>query len=672
MMNFTNATSVRRSIATRLLRIVFSIYLVIAVGILIIHMTVEYRTQKQTISLDLKGVEGTFGQVLANGIWQMDKHALKSTIEGILEMPFIVGVEIHNDKGIDIANGGIIEHDHDGRSIACDTGVGVNLLGRVIEAKGSEENRRQHELFSYNFPLTYSRGKEATVLGRAKVFSDGSVIWERVKYSYLLLILSKVFEIAILWLLFMWAFGFVLRKPLSILAAATEKVDLDNLHEAKVDIKRSGQDELTLFESSFNSMVTNLQRSLDDRKQAELLLQTAKNEAEMANKAKSQFLANMSHEIRTPMNSIIGFCDLLNEEGLNETQKEYNEIIRTGGNNLLSLINDILDFSKIEANELGIETIDCSLGKLLDSVGSLMKLKALEKGLEFEVVEAGSLPEQIRSDPNRLQQCLINLAGNSIKFTGKGHVYINVSTEDRDDRSYIRFDVEDTGIGIPKDKQEAIFESFTQADGDTTRRYGGTGLGLTITKQLAELLGGQLTLSSQVDKGSVFSLVIPAGVDVTKQPLLNRHNNVSQTAPDRTEDERTEFSGNILVAEDAATNQVLIKLLLERLGLQVTIAEDGNQALQKVLAGQFDLIFMDMMMPNMNGYEATKAIRKEGLTIPVIALTANAMKGDDEKCLNAGCDEYLTKPLKQKELLRIIGKYLPSKEPALIDTAKSQ
>jgi len=410
-------------------------------------------------------------------------------------------------------------------------------------------------------------------------------------------------------------------------------------------------------------------RNINSRKQLEKELQEAKAQAEAASQAKSQFLANMSHEIRTQMNAILGFGELLADEDMAAEQKENVNLIRESSQNLLALINDILDFSKIEAGQLETEIVDCPLADLLDSVGSLMEPTATKKGLEFKVVEAGSLPAQIRSDPNRLQQCLINLAGNSIKFTGKGHVYINVSMEYRDDHSYIRFDVEDTGIGIAKDKQETIFESFTQADGDTTRKYGGTGLGLAITKQLAELLGGELTLSSEVGKGSVFSLAIPAGVDVTKQPLLNRHNNVSQTAPDRAEAKQPEFSGNVLVAEDESTNQVLIKLLLERLGLQVTIAEDGSQALQKVLAGQFDLIFMDMMMPNMNGYEATRAIRKEGLTIPIAALTANAMKGDDEKCINAGCDEYLTKPLKQKELLRVIGKYLPSKEPASIETA---
>ena len=400
------------------------------------------------------------------------------------------------------------------------------------------------------------------------------------------------------------------------------------------------------------------------RKQAEKKLKLSTKKAEAANEAKSQFLANMSHEIRTPMNAIIGFSDLLADEDLTTDQKQDVDLIRESGHNLLMLIDDILDFSKIEAGQLDTEIIDCSLAKLLDSVGSLMRSKATEKGLEFEVVESNDLPEQIQSDPTRLNQCLVNLVGNAIKFTEKGHVHVYVSLQEHEDKSFIRFDVEDTGIGIQKDKQETIFESFTQADGDTTRKFGGTGLGLTITKQLAELMGGELTLTSVEGKGSVFSLTIPANIDITKQPFMDRPDIASHIHPTHTKEEQPEFSGNILVAEDVPTNQVLIKSLLKRLGLQVTIAEDGNQAMQKVMTQQFDLIFMDMMMPNMNGYEATAALRKEGIATPIIALTANAMKGDDKKCFEAGCNEYLAKPLDSIELLKMIRKYLPSKEPA--------
>ena len=238
-------------------------------------------------------------------------------------------------------------------------------------------------------------------------------------------------------------------------------------------------------------------------------------EAEWANMSKSQFLANMSHEIRTPMNAVIGFGGLLADEDLTAEQRDYVQTIQKSGHDLLELINDILDLSKIEAGQLGVEIIDCELGPMLDSIETLMSVKAGKKGLEFKVSQMPGLPARMRTDPTRIRQCLINLVGNAIKFTERGYVRVNVGLQDDAGASgLIRFDVIDTGIGIADDRQQSIFESFTQADGSTTRKYGGTGLGLTITKQLAELMGGRLDLTSEVSKGSKFSLLIPAGVEV--------------------------------------------------------------------------------------------------------------------------------------------------------------
>jgi len=366
----------------------------------------------------------------------------------------------------------------------------------------------------------------------------------------------------------------------------------------------------------------------------------------------------MSHEIRTPMNAIVGFSEMLGEEELTEQQRKYVEPIKEASENLLQLINDILDFSKIEAGKLDIETVDCSLDKLLFSVESLMEQAATEKGLEFKIIRSDPLPAQIRTDPVRVRQCLFNLVSNAIKFTKEGHVYVKVSLEQENDQSYIHFDVEDTGIGIPPSKQRVIFEAFSQADGSTTRKYGGTGLGLAITRQLSDLLGGELTLRSEVGKGSVFTLIIPVGVDAQSQPLLGQEVPTARTSESATAEGPNRFYGRVLVAEDSRTNQTLIRVLLRKLGLRVTIVEDGREAVEAATHEPYDLIFMDIQMPNMNGYEATRILRTKRITTPIVALTANAMKGDSEKCISAGCDEYLTKPINRKKLLEIIRRYL--------------
>lgn len=380
-------------------------------------------------------------------------------------------------------------------------------------------------------------------------------------------------------------------------------------------------------------------------------------EAIEGGRAKSEFLANMSHEVRTPMNAIIGFSGLLAEEYLTPEQKEYVSIIQDGSDNLLGLINDILDFSKIEAGQMDIEKVECSLGKLLNSVSALMKPNADEKGLDFRVIEAGELPANIFTDPTRLRQCLINLVSNAIKFTAKGYVHIRVSLQNEKDVSYLNIRVEDSGIGIPEDRQQDIFDSFTQADRSTTRKYGGTGLGLAITKQLTGFLGGFLSVSSEEGTGSTFSLTIPTGVDVIEEPVLKR-NKVAAESETKPQIEQVSFTGSVLVAEDNKVNQKYMELMLGKLGFEVTISGDGNETIEKGLSCQYDLIFMDIEMPFKNGYEVTGILRKKGITTPIIALTANAMVGDDEKCISAGCDDYLSKPVDKKQLVDAISKYL--------------
>jgi len=399
---------------------------------------------------------------------------------------------------------------------------------------------------------------------------------------------------------------------------------------------------------------------------AEESLRLAKEQAENANRVKGDFLANMSHELRTPMNAIIGFSEMLAGGQLTADQRRDVDVIRDSSHTLLSLINDILDFSKIEAGNLTVERIECSLAQIVDSIEFMMMPKAEEKGITFAMLTDGDLPASINTDPTRLSQCLINLTSNAVKFTEEGHVHVNVSLEVTADESSIRFDVEDTGIGIPQDKQRSIFSAFTQVESSMSCRYGGTGLGLAITEQLAGLLGGNLTVTSKEGEGSVFSLVIPTGVDVGNQPLLDSQQTVDHNPQETSETRSVDtLSGSLLVAEDVEANQILIESLLTKMGLDVTLVEDGEEAVKLVLSHSFDLILMDIHMPKMNGYEATQAIRQQGHSTPIVALTANAIKGDDQKCMDAGCNDYLAKPINRKQLHKILLKYLPTKHIVL-------
>jgi CheY-like chemotaxis protein/HPt (histidine-containing phosphotransfer) domain-containing protein len=306
-----------------------------------------------------------------------------------------------------------------------------------------------------------------------------------------------------------------------------------------------------------------------------------------------------------------------------------------------------------------VDVIECRVEDILAIVESTMRPAAIEQGLEFKIVRNEPIADIIRTDPARLKQCIINLISNAIKFTEKGYVRLNVLCQQQKGKDVILFDVEDSGVGIAPDKLWHIFEPFAQADVSTTHVYGGTGLGLAITRNLAELLGGNITVRSIKDKGSVFSLSIPTGVESGQAAGATVSSDKKENSQLSTQDiDNIKLSGRVLVAEDSPTNQMLIELLLRRMGVESVIVENGKLAVEKAGDGRFDLILMDIMMPVMNGFEATRQLRRNGIKMPIVALTACAMKGDEKKCLAAGCSDYLTKPVDKKKLTQTLAKYL--------------
>jgi len=477
-------------------------------------------------------------------------------------------------------------------------------------------------------------------------------------YSYFwVLICILIATLIVVYLISIW-FQKLISQPILSLTSTMKNVSETQNYSIRLD--SVGKDEIGTLVDGFNKMISQIDRQNHDLVLAKETAERAKELAENSVKVKEQFLANMSHEIRTPMNGIVGFTSvMLDDDTIDEHVKNNLRIIKQSADYLLVLINDILDLTKIETGKLVFDETEIDLSNILDSIITWCKEQTDRKKLRITVDLPPDMPAIFIGDPVRFNQILLNLYSNAVKFTEKGSVTIGGRKIDEDEKTLLlEFFVEDTGIGIPKDKFEYIFQIFTQASGDTTRKFGGSGLGLSISKQLVELQGGHIKLESELGKGSRFSFqirfkkYIPKKIEAIPQiktPISTSTNGQSNKKLSHL---------HILVAEDNEVNAMLITTILQRWKAQVTNVLNGKEVLQVLEKQHFDILLLDVHMPEMDGYEVTKIIRSLDNSLhsqlPIIAMTASAHNGERERCLSAGMNDYIAKPFNMDELYQTI------------------
>jgi len=488
---------------------------------------------------------------------------------------------------------------------------------------------------------------EKDTIGKVLLTYDKRIFLDKFnKYIvYQILIFTIVFIIAFFIVLFMQRF---ITRPIKSLTDTMKTVSSNNDYTVRLHPK--GKDELGEMMQVFNYMLTHIE------KQSNELIKSKEKATNLA-KAKDKFLAQMSHEIRTPLNAIFGFITLFEKTNLSPDQSLYLGYVKSSLENLGGIINDILDFSKIEAGELLIEKKEFDIRDMLNDLIHIFEPKAMEKNLKINLFISPEVPKIIKADRLRLNQVLVNLIGNAIKFTEEGTISLNVESTKLTSKYYrITFSVKDTGIGIPKEKREKIFEEFKQASGEVTVKYGGTGLGLSISKRLVEVHGGKLSVESELGKGSIFSFTL----DLEGKESISYTQKEEKEAIDIIKKRLMAKNMKLLVAEDNKLNQILIKKILTSLNMSVTMAENGQEVINFLEKDDFDLILMDIQMPVMDGYEATKHIRTSfedkpnKKNIPIIALSAAVTEAERNKAKHIGMNEFIPKPLKEEEIILAI------------------